>query len=160
MSKVSILISHRGNITGIQKELENTPQYIDDAIAQGYDVEVDLWYVMNRAGVYRFFLGHDWNNSWAGVTEVPLYWIDDRINKLWIHAKNIPAVEWITQNRPIQWHWFWHQRDTLTLTSRNYLWAHYGVQPITRSIAVLPEKLNEDVSGCLGVCSDVIENYR
>ena len=33
-------------------------------------------------------------------------------------------------------------------------------QPITRSIAVMPEIYDEDVSQCYGVCSDYIERYR
>ena len=38
------LISHRGNINGKQLDLENDPKYIENAIKQGYDVEVDIWY--------------------------------------------------------------------------------------------------------------------
>ena len=36
-----ILISHRGNIDGKIVERENHPEYIDEAIALGYDVEID-----------------------------------------------------------------------------------------------------------------------
>ena len=39
-----ILISHRGNINGKFKSWENEPTYIDKAISEGYDVEVDVWY--------------------------------------------------------------------------------------------------------------------
>ena len=38
------LIAHRGNISGIDSERENSPDYIDEAISQGYDVEIDAWY--------------------------------------------------------------------------------------------------------------------
>ena len=48
------LISHRGNINGCNPKLENTPDYIKDAIHLGYDVEIDIWYSNNT-----LWLGHD-----------------------------------------------------------------------------------------------------
>ena len=50
------LISHRGNLNGIQKNRENSPSYINEAIEKGYNVEVDVRYEKNK-----FFLGHDFN---------------------------------------------------------------------------------------------------
>ena len=41
-------ISHRGNINGIQKERENDPLYINEAINKGYDVEVDVRFEKNK----------------------------------------------------------------------------------------------------------------
>ena len=55
---------------------------------------------------------------------------------------------------------FWHENDTITLTSKKNIWAFPGKQPIQRSIAVLPEIHNDDVSNCIGVCSDYIINYK
>ena len=49
-----ILISHRGNLTGKQPELENTPKYIDRAIAKGFYCEID---VHGKDGA--LYLGHD-----------------------------------------------------------------------------------------------------
>jgi len=49
-----ILISHRGNINGVEGK-ENHPDYIDRAIEKGYDVEIDVRQD-NRPG---FYLGHD-----------------------------------------------------------------------------------------------------
>ena len=48
------LISHRGNINGKHEKFENNPNYIDTAIEQGYDVEIDVWFISET-----FFLGHD-----------------------------------------------------------------------------------------------------
>ena len=48
----------------------------------------------------------------------------------------------------------------ITLTSKNYIWAYPGKQPIKNSIAVLPEIYQDNLSECLGVCSDYIENYN
>ena len=39
-----ILISHRGNLSGINKESENNPNYIKKAMDSGFDVEVDIWF--------------------------------------------------------------------------------------------------------------------
>ena len=36
------LISHRGNINGINNKKENDPDYINRAIELGYDVEIDV----------------------------------------------------------------------------------------------------------------------
>jgi hypothetical protein len=40
------------------------------------------------------------------------------------------------------------------------MWVYPGKQPIIGSIAVMPERENEDVSKCTGVCSDKIKNYK
>ena len=37
-----ILIAHRGNTIGPNIEKENHPDYIDEAIKKGFDVEVDI----------------------------------------------------------------------------------------------------------------------
>ena len=39
-----ILISHRGNIDGVNKLKENKINYINEAIKNGFDVEIDVWY--------------------------------------------------------------------------------------------------------------------
>jgi len=100
-----ILISHRGNINGKLPELENSIDYINNAIKLGYDVEIDVWMI---EGV--LFLGHD--EPQYGITQ---HWLNERCTKLWIHCKNIEAVEWFSDigvfNR------FWHETDTITLTS-------------------------------------------
>ena len=36
------IISHRGNIRGPNPEKENRPSYIDCALGNGYDVEIDI----------------------------------------------------------------------------------------------------------------------
>ena len=49
-----ILISHRGNMNGIEKTKENTIEQINLALSKGYDVEVDVWYENGS-----LYLGHD-----------------------------------------------------------------------------------------------------
>jgi hypothetical protein len=132
-----ILISHRGNLNGPNEVRENSPYYIMEAIAEGYDVEVDLWWVDGKV-----YLGHD-----EPQYEVSDEWLGERVDKLWIHCST-------------SLHYFWHEQDTLTLTSKNYIWVYPGKQPITGSIAVMPEIHNDDISKCLGVCSDFIKRYN
>lgn len=143
-----ILISHRGNIDGRCIERENNPVYIEEVLLLGYDVEVDIWCI---DGV--LFLGHD-----IPQYEILLDFIKERRNKLWIHCKNIEGVELLSKEEEINW--FWHEKDTLTLTSQQHIWAYPGKQPILNSIAVMPEIHNEKVIQCKGICSDYIKKYK
>jgi hypothetical protein len=144
-----ILISHRGNINGKNNSLENNPNYIDKAIYDGYEVEVDIWNLDNK-----IYLGHD-----TPEYEVDMKWILDRQNKLWIHCKNIGAIELFSRYNG-EFHFYWHDNDTMTITSKKYIWVLPGKQPIENSIAVLPELHNDDISRCIGICSDYVEKYR
>ena len=142
-----ILISHRGNLNGPNEVRENSPYYIMEAITEGYDVEVDLWWVDGKV-----YLGHD-----KPQYEVSDEWLGEIVDRLWVHCKNVESLNWI---RSTSLHYFWHEQDTLTLTSKNYMWVYPGKQPITGSIAVMPEIHNDDISKCLGVCSDFIKKYN
>lgn len=142
-----ILISHRGNLEGKNPSRENNPDYIDEAIFNGYDVEVDVWFE-NR----NWFLGHD-----EGQYPVTTEWIQKRERYLWIHAKNLSALSALSLT---DLHYFWHQEDLATITSKGYLWIYPGHQPILNSISVLPELKNEDFSKSKGICSDFISNYK
>lgn len=147
-----ILISHRGNINGRIEEAENKPEYIEDTIRLGFDVEVDVRYIDGK-----WWLGHD-----GPQYEIDLNWIEDRSEKLWVHCKNKEAVEYFIENdfKSANINWFWHEEDTMTLTSYGYVWVYPGKQPIKGSIAVMPEIHNDVVSQCVGICSDVIQNYK
>ena len=142
-----ILISHRGNINGINQEMENFPDYIDEAIKLGYDVEVDVWY-----GDGLLWIGHD--EPQYGVN---LEWFNDRAERLWIHCKNLKTVEFLMNT---ELHYFFHVNDPTTITSDGFIWQHPDHEPIKNSISVLPEINGWDVSNCLGVCSDYIGEYR
>jgi hypothetical protein len=143
------LISHRGNINGRIVEVENHPDYIDDSIRLGYDVEIDVWMVDGK-----IFLGHD-NPQY----EIIIDWIDGRSHRLWVHCKNIEILEFLNKH-DYDINYFWHETDTITLTSKNYIWAYPGKQPIKNSIAVMPELNNDDTSQCIGICSDYIQKYK
>jgi len=151
------LIAHRGNLDGPNPDKENHPDYIHAAVQQGYEVEVDLWYVDGN-----LYLGHD----------SPRYRINKKYldlvasaNFLWTHAKNIEALEYLTSSEKMhytrQWNYFWHQEDDYTLTSLRYIWAYPGKKLTNNSICVLPEQAKLDIleiSKCTGVCTDYV--YR
>ena len=138
------LISHRGNINGRDPNKENSIDYILKAIDLGYNVEIDVWFVNNS-----FYLGHD----------KPQYKVnhDFLINeKLWCHAKNINAL---IEMSKYCIHYFWHDKDDFTLTSKNYIWAYPSRNINKKTIIVLPEIHNVNFFECKGVCSDYIIRY-
>lgn len=142
-----ILISHRGNLSGKQPELENTPAYIDAALAAGFKCEVDVYYYDDK-----LYLGHD-----DAQTETSVRYLQQ--DGIIAHAKNLDALAEMLQ---LNIHCFYHHNDNYTLTSRNWIWAFPGkpgtlVHPC---IAVLPENYSTDISNFDGVCSDFIADYR
>ncbi len=135
-----IIISHRGNINGPNKDRENSIEYIVEAAKAGYQVEVDVRIINSE-----IWLGHDG----------PQYLVDFKIlesikDVLWCHAKNINALEFLLKNN---FHVFWHQTDDYTLTSKGIIWAYPGFH--ATGIYVMPE-LDDTIidSKCLGVCTD------
>ena len=143
------LIAHRGNTNGSMESLENEPTYIDLALNKGYDVEVDVWYVDGQ-----LYLGHD-----KPQYVIEFKWFKERLLNLWVHCKNIEAVLFFRDNQ-YPFNYFWHETDTITLTSLNHIWAYPGKQPIKNSIAVMPEINNDDTTECIGICSDYVEKYK
>lgn len=104
-------IAHRGNWCGKNEEYENLPNYIDTAISQGFDVEIDLW---SKDG--NLFLGHDSPN-----TPISEAYVMSIAKHAWIHAKNLHIVEWLYKTET---NWFWHQTDSITITSKNIIWTY------------------------------------
>lgn len=158
------IIAHRGLLHGPNRDIENSPTQIDLALKE-FHVEIDVWYIDRR-----WWLCHDYPNAipdaadrnihQLGVAyEIDLKWILDRMDRLWIHCKNTRAlVELKKLGLPMNY--FWHEHDTVTLTSRGFIWAYPGKQPIADSVAVLPEIHSDVVDQCYGVCTDYPYRYR
>jgi len=148
-----ILIAHRGNINGKVEKLENSPSYIDFAIEQGYDVEIDVWYHQ-----HEFWLGHDKPDY-----EITLDWLTDRKDSLWIHCKDLITIDMLRDlqiHNKTDLHYFFHDEDDCTITSKGDLWVYPGKQPVKNSIAVMPEWHRDNTEFCKGICSDNIINYK
>ena len=140
------LISHRGNLNGKISNEENSPKYILNALNEGFDVEIDVWYKDNN-----FFLGHD-----EPEFLIKAEFLENK--KLWCHAKNLDALLNLSKINSI---YFWHQEDDYTLTSNGYIWTYPGKELTLNSICVLPEKFNKrEVNKCYGICSDFILRYK
>ena len=148
-----ILIAHRGNINGKIEKFENNPNYIDSAIEQGYDVEIDVWYHQ-----HEFWLGHD-----EPSYEINLKWLTDRKDFLWIHCKDLITIDMLRDlqiHNKTDLHYFFHDEDDCTITSKGDLWVYPGKQPVKNSIAVMPEWHRDNTEFCKGICSDNIINYK
>ena len=149
------LISHRGNINGRLENLENEPTYIDIAINMGYDVEVDVWVLPEHKNL--IFLGHD-----KAQYSVTMDFFKKRIDKLWIHCKNIGAL-YLFNNSEHNFNYFWHQEDDFTLSSYGLIWTFPGKKLTINSICVMPElcDISKDMlPECFGVCSNFIDNFK
>ena len=138
-------ISHRGNLDGPDESKENHPDYINNALNKNFDVEIDVWFENNK-----FYLGHD----------KPEFLVDSKFlqnNHFWCHAKNYNALIELKKNNC---HYFWHEEDKYTITSKGYFWAYPGEAISEEAICVLPETKNIIPGSCAGICSDFITNYK
>ena len=143
-----ILISHRGNTNGKFESYENEPMYIDKAISQGFDVEIDIWMI---DGI--LFLGHD-KPQYENVRYEFLL-----KRGMWLHAKNGDAFYELL--RDYEAHVFWHKNEDWVLTSKGIIWTYPNKFLYANSICVLPELgYNGKLKDCMGICSDYISKYE
>lgn len=143
-----ILIAHRGNLNGPDSSKENKPSYIKRAIELGFDVEIDVWYFQNS-----FWLGHD-TMSYQINHEFLLKYR----KRLWCHAKSVIVLKELMD---LDMHCFFHDKDDMTLTSRNYIWVHPEYEYINGyCVVVHPEICNRHYAGAAGVCSDYVGKIK
>jgi acyl carrier protein len=148
-------IAHRGNLNGPNPELENRPDYIRRALQSGFDVEIDVWFLYGE-----WWLGHD----------EPSYAVDDSFllnPRLWLHAKHAEALAKLGDlaDRHPHLNYFYHENDTVTLTSIGYVWTFPTKVPqmTSRTILVMPENHfveHQYLVASAGVCSDHIANIH
>lgn len=157
-------------------EWENHPTAIQEALEQGFEVEVDIWYWNDE-----LWLGHD-KPEYRLNEEHNGFKVDLRDSRIWCHAKNLKAFEVLHQNPDI--HVFWHQDDDIVLTSKGFIWTYPGIKVLPGAILVMPEdqyrtdgimpplainKFIEDMQYYLrelgpfvgsGICSDYVQVLR
>ena len=141
-------ISHRGNVRGPDPECENDPSQITAVLAEGYDVEIDVWKIGSK-----LFLGHD----------LPQFPIESRFlqnEKLLCHAKNLEALEYMLKIDGI--HCFWHQEDHYTLTNKGYIVSYPGYAVTPKTICMRPEaQAYTHLYGvAYAICSDYVEMFK
>jgi hypothetical protein len=119
-----IRIAHRGNVNG-PSEAENQPAYLLDAVAQGYEVEVDIWFIGGT-----LWLGHDYAQYQIDYT-----FLSKIADKSWFHCKNKEALEYFNDSLS-SLRYFWHEEDKYTLTSTGQIWVYPGQPAPPNSIVV------------------------
>ena len=146
------IIAHRANLNGPSKDKENTIDQIYKSIEYGVDVEIDVR-IINQ----KILLGHDESKETISLEKLLKL-----SNYLWIHCKNIDALEYFKKNNLNNvFNYFWHQEDNYTLTSKGYIWSYPGSTLSPNSINVLPEWSNEinklkflKTDEVYGICTD------
>lgn len=167
-------IAHRGNTLGPKPEKENDPEYILQAINEGFDVEIDVWMFMHNPLDEKMesigFLGKPTENGqeiWLGHDtpqyQIPLSFLTINEDRLWCHAKNFHALTFLIQHG---FHTFSHDKDTHVLTSRGVIWAYVGKEIDKNTICVMPERTsrntytNTELRQAKGICTDYVHVIR
>jgi len=144
------IIAHRGNICGPEPGRENTLTQIKKCLDLGLDVEIDV-----RVRNNKLWLGHDSYNK----TTNEGFLFDIREN-LWIHCKNFEALKFFSEKND-SYNYFWHNKDSYTLTSKLYFWSYPDSKLFSNCICVMPE-WNMDINSIknlknqniAGICTD------
>lgn len=161
-----IIIAHRGLVEGPNAELENLPNTIDNAIALGYSVEVDVWKIRDI-----FYLSHDEPADYDNLDQTRVVTRDflyDRNMHLYIHCKNVEALEYFTNPMEKITHYtcFWHEDDTYTMTSSGQIIAYPGVQvtgAYTKNAICMKPELAVDGFDCTNftaICTAYANDYN
>tara|TARA_X000001036_G_scaffold406444_1_gene415156 strand:+ start:574 stop:1035 length:462 start_codon:yes stop_codon:yes gene_type:complete len=148
------IISHRGNLSYPDPDLENRPDRIEEVISKGFDCEIDV-----RMEKGTFLLGHDF-----GQYKVEFEWLKNLSEYLWIHCKDHSSMAKFTSEKN-ELNYFWHENDDFTLTSKNYIWTAQQIKfkNLSRTVLVDVNRKNiNSINQYFGVCTDypAEENVR
>ena len=122
------IIAHRANINGPKSLNENKISGIEKCIDMGFDIEVDIRFLDGK-----LYLGHDNPEEIITKKELKIFQ-----NSLWIHCKNLRAISFFKQIEE-DFNYFWHDKDSYTLTSKGHIWAYPGEELSSECICVMPE---------------------
>lgn len=149
------IIAHRGNLSGPNPFRENSLDYIEEAISEGFDAEIDLWVKDDQC-----YLGHD-----KAQHLVTMNWLEKYKDFIWIHCKNLEALEKMS-SASVEFNYFYHECDRYTLTSKGIGWILVGQIPFRKAVIVLPESIDfyrfnpEYIERSYGICTDNSLFYR
>lgn len=145
------IIAHRANLNGPNLLTENQVNQIKYAISQGFDCEIDLWYIDNQ-----LFLGHD-----KPQNKINIGFLLDNANKLWCHCKHLDSLQYLLKFNELNC--FYHQTDDYVLTSKNNIWVYPGKKVPSGGIVVMPEwhpNIKYDYDSIGGICTDYPTNIQ
>ena len=144
-------IANRGNTHGKNCMVENTPEYIIEAISKGFDCKIDIWYIGEI-----FYLGND-----SPHTMISLQFLTEYKNQLWIQCRNIDALYYMNYT---DFHYFYHEKDLYNLTSKHYILGNLNSSMNNNIIYMMPEWFNNldirDLFNCKGICSDNVSYFK
>ena len=145
-------ISHRGNLSGIEKETENLPIRVLEAIKQGYMVMVNVWAIGND----NFALGE----------LRPQYPVElDFLSQKTIICQAM-TVQTMVVLMTKEIHCFYRDCcNKVALTNGGLLWSDHNSELTVKSIYYMPEwnmRNPEDscMLKCFGICSNNIDSIR
>lgn len=118
------IYSHRGNLSG-KSPRENEPAFILECIAEGFNVEVDLWFV---DGAY--LLGHD-----GPEHPIDLRAFDREEIIFHLKSPHVPPLKHADA--------FAIENDPYALTRRGLLWTNYGRAPTPEAVMCSPELVGD-----------------
>ena len=141
-------IAHRGNITGPEPSFENRIEYLLHAYDTCGAVEVDI---QTHRG--QLYFGHD-DPQEPVVADLIMQ------DNWFCHAKDLDSLGKLLD---LGAHTFWHQQDTVTLTSKGFIWCYPNVYPIhERAVWLDFENKFTDMEliDGWGLCSDTYPMIR
>tara|TARA_R100000008_G_scaffold73692_1_gene52230 strand:- start:2870 stop:3547 length:678 start_codon:yes stop_codon:yes gene_type:complete len=151
------LISYRGNITGAKPHLENTVPYVNDAIAEGYIVLVDVWLNGNK-----LYIGNSppqitsTSRSRGYKTGHQLHEIDEAYlenHMILVRARTASTLSRLARNGRI--HCFFANKHS-AVTSQGFLWTTEKVKGFN---VIRMNLAGSSVTDCYAVCSNNIRKY-
>lgn len=157
------LIAHRGVTDGNYSGKENTIESIMDCLEKGYEVEVDVISDTTKSQYPEgyLFLGHD-------EPQEHLFNLFSKIgskrlaSKIWYHCKDSVALDYFKRSELD--HYFWHDKDKFTITSKGFFWtadpcACYpsGTIIVAKDIDESKRQLN---TNCAGICSPFVDDLN
>lgn len=144
---MALLISHRGNLRGMDLAKENTIPYITEALDAGFHVMIDVWAVAGGKLLA------------TGTTE-PLYAVEPTFlknEKIICRARNETTL---TELLELGVHCFYHDNDPITLTNGGLVWTKPGHPLTVRSVMTFPEHIHPDPTYCRNIlCAGICTNF-
>jgi hypothetical protein len=147
------IISHRGNVEGIDLERENHLDAIIECIEKyKFDVEIDV-HVNN--GIIE--IGHDLPCIFDLTESEFEKTFTKHSDSLWIHCKNIESISFFAKYKN-KYNYFGHSNDDFVLTSRGDIFTKPGVVHDS-AIVVMPELISENIDSKYFFSRGILTDY-
>lgn len=150
-------IAHRGNMNGPNPAMENKPEYIQQALDAGYDVEVDVWCISSGKS-YDIFLGHD--GPQYGIKRFFL-----QNARLWCHCKDTFTYNVLSKFSNIKCFYQDHNdKNSAKISSTSLQWGHSENPWFTKdyvnvhidNINSLNKEFSPKYYNSFAICSDYV----